>query len=118
MVRSTVKTVFTDSQLIKQASFENRAKKVIGIPSKQSIKATVELQICSMVEKCLRKEIGHESFDNYFRMISHSKETRNNNISIKLPKIKLEVAKQGFCFGGAKLFNGLPLTMRTSLKLN
>ena len=71
-----------------------------------------------MVEKCLRKEIGHESFDNYFRMISHSKETRNNNISIKLPKIKLEVAKQGFYFGGAKLFNGLPLTMQTSLKLN
>ena len=66
----------------------------------------------------LRKEIGRESFDNYFHMISHSKGTRNNNISIKLPKIKLEVAKQGFYFGGAKLFNGLPLTMRISLKLN
>ena len=68
--------------------------------------------------KCLRKEIGHETFDNYFQMISHLKGTRNNNISIKLPKIKSEVPKQGFYFGGAKLFYGLPLTMRTSLKLN
>ena len=30
-------------------------------------------------------------FDNYFQMINHSKETRNN-VSIKLPQVKLEVA--------------------------
>ena len=73
-------------------------QKRIDIPSIQSIKATVESQICSMVEKCLRKEIRHESFDDYFQMISHSKDTRNNNISIKLPKIKLEVAKLSKAF--------------------
>ena len=115
---NTIKTVFTDSQLVQLESFENRAKTVIGIPPIRSMKETVESQICSMVERCLKKEIGHESFDNYCQMINHLKETKNNNMLIKLPKIKLEVAKQSFYFSGAKLFNGLPLTTQTSLKLN
>ena len=91
---------------------------VIGIPSIRSIQETVKSQVCSMLERCQKKEIGHESFDNYFQMINHSKKIRTNNMLIKLPKIKLEVAKQSFYFGGGKLFNGLPLTTRTSLKLN
>jgi hypothetical protein len=39
-------------------------------------------------------------------MVNHEKETRNNSISIKLPRIKLELAKQSFYFGGAKLSGG------------
>ena len=54
------------SHLIKLASFENRAKNVIGTPSIQGIKETIDSQICSLVEKCLKKQIEHESFDNYF----------------------------------------------------
>ena len=68
---NTIKTVFTDSQLVQLASFKNWAKPVIGIPSIRSMKETVESQICSMVERCLKKEIGHESFDNYCQMINH-----------------------------------------------
>ena len=93
-------------------------KIIIDIPSIRNIKETVESQICSMVERCLKKEIGHESFDNYCHMINHLKEIKNNKMLIKLPKIKLEVAKQSFYFGGGKLFNELPLTTRTYLKLN
>ena len=36
-------------------------------------------------------------------------ETRNNNYLLRLPQVKLETAKQGFYYGGAKLYNSLPL---------
>ena len=71
-------------------------RKVIGTSSTESITETIDSQICSLVEKCQKKQIGHESFDNYFQLINHSKETRNNNNFIRLPKVKLEVAKRGY----------------------
>ena len=36
--------------------------------------------------------------------MSHSKEAQNNNNTLKLPSGKLEVVKQRFYFGGAKLY--------------
>ena len=39
--------------------------------------------------------------------MKHSKNARNINLSLRLPAVKLEVAKQGFSkfsYGGAKLF--------------
>ena len=32
--------------------------------------------------------------------------------SIKLPPVKLELAKQGFCFSGGVLYNSLPMEIR------
>jgi hypothetical protein len=78
---------------------------VIGTKSIPNTKKLVQSQICFMVEKCLQKNFEHDTLDNYFQMVSHEKETKNNSISIKLPRIKLELAKQSFYFGGAKLFN-------------
>jgi hypothetical protein len=45
-----------------------------------------------MVEKCLQKKFEHDTLDNYFQMVNHEKEMRDNSISIKLPRIKLELA--------------------------
>ena len=39
-------------------------------------------------------------------------ETRNNNYLLRLPQVKLETAKQGFYYGGAKLHNSLPLKLK------
>ena len=38
--------------------------------------------------------------------------TRNNNASIKLPRVKLSCAKKAFYFSGAKAYNDLPLNIR------
>ena len=45
-------------------------------------------------------------------MIEHKYETRNNSKSIKLPHVKLELAKQGFYFSGGVLYNSLPIEIR------
>jgi hypothetical protein len=68
---------------------------------------------CLLVKKCLEQEIHNPIFDEYFTMISHEKGTRNNNCMLRLPRMKLEVAKQSFYFGGAKLYNALPLDLRS-----
>ena len=38
--------------------------------------------------------------------------TRNNNLSLKLPKVRTEFGRKGFYFLGANAFNNLPLSVR------
>ena len=41
--------------------------------------------------------------ENYFEIMAYNRCTRNNNLSIKLPKIKTECARNGFYYQGAYL---------------
>jgi len=54
----------------------------------------------------------------YFEKNVHSKKTRNASNLLKLPKIKLEVARGSFFYMGAKLYNELPLDTRKSCSFN
>ena len=65
-----------------------------------------------LVKKCLLKKFDLDTFDNYFQIIEHKKNTRNNNYSVRLPRVKLELARQGFFFVGGSLYNSLPLELR------
>ena len=86
----------------------------IGAPVKKTTSVIVK-QIVGLVKSCLQKELKHDVFDNYFEVINHSKRTRNNNCSLRLPKVKLEISKQGFKYGGSKFFNQLPKCERDFL---
>ena len=50
------------------------------------------------------------NFDNYFEINTHRVNTRNNKYLLKLPKVKLEFAKQSFCC--AKIYNNFPIEVR------
>ena len=67
--------------------------------------------------KCLEKQTNSLIFDNYCKMLSHEKSTRNNNALIEIPRVRLEVAKQSFYFAGAKIFNSLPMKVRLTKDL-
>ena len=95
---SAIKTSINDSQNAKYESLERRASKVIGSNTIPKTRVVIESQICSLVQHCLHKNLGHETFDSYFEVMKHSKHTRNNNFSLRLPAVKLEVAKQGFSY--------------------
>ena len=41
-----------------------------------------------------------------------NKTTRNNRYLLRLPKVKLELARNGFFYSGAKIYNKLPLELR------
>ena len=95
---NTIKTTNNDSQNAKYELLERRATKVIGSNTIPKTRVVIESQICSLVQHCLHKNLGHESFDSYFEVMKHSKYTRNNNLSLRLPTVKL-VAKQGLSYG-------------------
>ena len=44
-------------------------------------------------------------FKNYFKINEQHLGTMNGNILMQIPKVKLEIAKDGFLFMGAKLYN-------------
>ena len=61
------------------------------------------------MKKCLLKGLDSGTFDNYFFLQKHNKNTRNNDYSISLPRVKLELARQSFYFHGGRLYNELPI---------
>lgn len=58
------------------------------------------------------------NFDNYFELMNHDKNKRNNTVSIKLPKAKLACAKKAFFFTGAKVYNRLSISIRNQTNFN
>ena len=58
------------------------------------------------------KELNSETFDNYIILQKHNKNTRNNKCSIRLPRVKLELAGQNFYFYGGKLYNESAIGIR------
>ena len=51
-------------------------------------------------------------FNNYFILMNHARNTRNNGNCIIVPKVKLEIARKGFFIQGALIFNRLPAHIR------
>ena len=64
------------------------------------------------MRKCLLKDFNSETFDNYCILQKHNKNTRNNNYSIGVPRVKLELARQSFYIYGGKLYNELLIGIR------
>ena len=92
-----IKSTFTKTQPDSFSSIDQRAKAML--PSKSqptSIHNYLKRECVNMIKKCLNKEFASDIFDNYFEMIDHSMNTRNNKHCIRLPPVKLEVARRGF----------------------
>ena len=58
-----------------------------------------------MVKKCIKENIC-EKFTDYFETNDHNKSRGNKNLLLRVPKVRLEFAKQSFYFQGAKLYYG------------
>ena len=106
--RSTVKTTFNNTQLLKFVSIERRASAIVGTPVVRIIE-NIEQQITFMVTKCINGDFGHQVLDTYFNRQNHQRGTRRDGFVLNYPKINLETARPGFYYGGVKIFNNLPL---------
>ena len=101
------------------SSLENRTsvfvdtKDHVRVPSINQID---KRKICKFVRKCLDGQAAN--FVNYFTLIDHSRGTRNNKCSIRLPSIKLESTRNSFFFSGAYVYNKLPKELRSEANFN
>ena len=86
----TLKSPYNNTQKLKYNSLDRRARKIIklNVPSIENLANRERI----LVKSCLCKESNQE-FNNYFKLIEHKYETRNNSKRIKLPHVKLELAK-------------------------
>ena len=107
----------TNTQISRLSSFHSRSPKIVyggKTADKKGLMSVInanKLRDCKLVRKYLDKDIcGH--FQNYFSLIEHDKETRNNNCTLRLPNIKKEYARKSFLYMGAKMYNELPLDVR------
>ena len=105
----TLKSPYNNTQKLKYNSLDRWARKIIklNVPSIENLANRERV----LVKSCLWKE-SNEEFNNYFKLIEHKYETRNNSKSIKLPHVKLELAMQGFYFSRGVLYDSLPIEIR------
>ena len=79
-----VKIIHTKIQTDRLASLHRRAKTITGNNRLNFITNEIQRQNCLLVKKCLEKQTNSSTFDNYFKMLSHEKSTRNNNTLIEI----------------------------------
>ena len=106
----TLKSPYNNTQKLKYDSLDRRARKIIKL-NVPSIENLANRERVLLVKSCLSKE-SNEEFNNNFKLFEHKYKTRNNSKSIKLPPVKLELAKQGFYFSRGVLYNSLPIGIR------
>ena len=87
----TLKSLYNNTHKLKYNSSDRKARKIIKL-NVASIKNFVNHERALIVKSCLCNE-SNEEFNNYFKLTEHKYETRNNSKSIKLPHVKLELAR-------------------------
>ena len=106
---------YTNTQINKMKSLEHRVSNVIFQNttgrSVQSILNTNKLKCCKLVRQCIDRVVC-PNFHEYFKLMNHEIQTRNNNILLKIPKFRTEFGKKSFMFTGAKIYNDLPTDLR------
>ena len=115
LFNNTTQLVFTKNQSDKLSSLHRRAINIIRDPRPSKIldiQTLSKVQACRTVKKCLDQNIC-KNFHNYFKTQNHSICTRGQGNLISLPKMKLQSTKKAFFFSRAKLFNELPLSLRS-----
>ena len=108
----TVRLYMNQKQERQLNSFEKRADKLLRTKT-VPIRNEFNKQAVILVNKCLKNDVC-SNFKDYFSLNKHKIDSRNNNSLIKLPKVKLEFARKGFFFMGAKTYNSLPGTVRSA----
>ena len=69
-----------------------------------------QIRVCKPVRKCIDKDI----IKDHFIVQSHGKHTGNASKSLKVPKTRTEYARKSFSYTGKKIYNDLPLKIRTA----
>ena len=114
---SLVDLSLTQTQSKKYKSIERRAMTVVGDGKNLNIENMIRKESCLGVRKCLENKTC-SNFQQYFAMNRHCKSTRNQNVLVRLPRVKLEIARKGYFYLGAKMYNELPLEIRKAEDFN
>ena len=108
---STIWLLCNDTECKKLQSFDRRANFIIK-STVTLIGSCLNRDICMLVKRCLLNEFNLDTFNNYFEIFDHKMNTRNNNHSIRLPRVKLELVRNSFFLASGIRYISLPLELR------
>ena len=107
----------SQGQLEKLESLHRRATEIINsnVSSKKikSPSEVIKVKALKTVRKCLDGSTC-SNFIDYFQVVNHHKNTRNNGLLLKVPRLKLEYARGSFYHTGSALYNELPRDIRST----
>ena len=69
----------------------------------------VKRHACQIVRTSITRQLPAPD---YFELLSHPKSTRNNKLSIALPRVRTKAARNGFYYQGAMIYNSLTRDIR------
>ena len=107
---------FNRTQENKLNLFHNRAMQIVAKNQRCEVISpinAVKKRACMLVYNVLQNNVCH-ALNQYFMYQEHCKTARNNRCCVCLPQIRTEYTRKGFYYMGAKTFNELPLSARTS----
>ena len=53
-----------------------------------------------------------DPFQNYFETKEHGQNTRNNNLAVRIPRVKTELDRKSFYVYAADVYNNVPILAR------
>ena len=71
----------------------------------------VKRHACQIARTSITRQLP-APMTNYFELLSHPKSTRNNKLSIALPRVRTKAAQNGFYYQGAMIYNSLTRDIR------
>ena len=110
MYNCIIQLNLTQTNLKKLKTVEARAYSILKSKT-CDLKHEIDKHAILLVRKCLNGTVC-TNFHNYFMINEHDVRTRYRNVLSQIPKVKLEFAKNGFFFMGARLYNSLPKDIR------
>ena len=114
---SIITSLYTETIKKRISSFERRAFHIIFNKETQkaknvlSIKTLQKRRTCIQVFSCINGNVCN-NFEGYFDVMENN--TRNAKKLLRLPSVKLESTKKSFKFTAAKLYNELPIEVRSA----
>ena len=92
-------------------------ERAVGIITKtNTVKLTpimtyVKRHACQIIRISITRQLP-APMTNYFELLSHSRSTRNNKLSIALPRVRTKAAQNGFYYQGAMIYSSLTRDIR------
>ena len=110
MFNSIINLNLTVTQINRLTSLDNRAKRITNNTKTTPLHDSICKHACKIVKKVTNGDIC-SNLKGYFEVNNHSKQTRNTNVLLKVPRIKLETARSSFYYMDRKFYNDFALNL-------
>ena len=103
-----LKPVFNQMQTNRIKSFERRTQEILAAGEPRNCNVNLldfgKRRVCEFVQDVLLGNLK-PPLNDYFTVVNTKANTRNKNLFVHIPKVKLEYEKRSIRFMGAKIFN-------------